>query len=175
MSALSGRNVRRGLGLFEFNWLIRLFGGRRKGRAGPRSPKNQFGVALNSYHMVRYHGTGELRIASHARLVGSGAPLDAKLSEDGSRVVFVWAAEVTCSVSCMKPRSMKKTPTKYTLRLLNCPRMTRDIPIYSETAIFDMRAIRVVAASHETRRSAPSTLMKASRGASRTERGMWRA
>ena len=31
--------------------------------------------------------------------VGQGPPLDAKLSDDGQRVVFVWADEVTCSVS----------------------------------------------------------------------------
>ena len=31
--------------------------------------------------------------------VGQGPPLDAKLSEDGSKVVFVWADEVTASVS----------------------------------------------------------------------------
>ena len=31
--------------------------------------------------------------------VGRGPPLDAKLSEDGSRVVFVWNDEVTASVS----------------------------------------------------------------------------
>ena len=53
--------------------------------------------------------------------VGQGPPLDAKLSEDGSRVVFVWNDEVTASVCVVSVRSMKKTHTKYTLRLLNCP------------------------------------------------------
>ena len=43
--------------------------------------------------------------------VGQGPPLDAKLSEDGKRVVFVWNDEVTCSVFIVRIRSMKKTHT----------------------------------------------------------------
>ena len=53
--------------------------------------------------------------------VGQGPPLDAKLSEDGKRVVFVWNDEVRISASLFMIKVDEKNTHDYTLRLLNCP------------------------------------------------------
>ena len=54
--------------------------------------------------------------------VGQGPPLDAKLSEDGKRVVFVWGDEVLIPASPFVIKvDEKNTHETYTLRLLNCP------------------------------------------------------
>ena len=52
--------------------------------------------------------------------VGQGPPLDAKLSEDGKRVVFVWADEVLIPASPFVIKVDEKNTHDYTLRLLNC-------------------------------------------------------
>ena len=52
--------------------------------------------------------------------VGRGPPLDAKLSEDGKRVVFVWNDEVLIPASPFVHQVDEKNTHDYTLRLLNC-------------------------------------------------------